>query len=551
MERVPRLRNALLSRIARIGTSSRPRKGRAPGTFSERDVPRPRAFARRCIVKARFVPMNAYGSRAAALHLSYIERDGVEQDGSPGRIYGPADTADVRESLSCPLESEKRQFRFIVSPEDSGEVDLTAFGRSLMTQMESDLGRKLVWGAVNHWNTDNPHVHVVVRGLDADGHDLTIDGRYISEGLRGRAQSILTNEIGPRTEPQIRDQRAREVDQERFTSLDRTLQSCVGPDHTVLETWLPTKDRASWARLVARLARLERMGLVARVSPVEWRFDERWVETLRGLGQAKDIIKRMHAALPAPDPSRFIILDQSVSLRPVDGVVRSKGLHDELAGQAFAVIEAVDGRAFYTRIDLPTAERIRENDVVRLSVAPQEVRAGAAQAATPRFRIRLQGLGPPIALQRRYRGPTWLDNIDGAKLPHPACGFAAELAASLRQRSANVRAMGITSVDPVARSAGLASLEARALGNLMAAQRGFTLVEASRGVTGTLSLSLRLPSGLQYAVVADESSKQLCVVLAGKELRLLDGQTVELSRTLEGRIAVSRAPPTRSPDRGR
>jgi type IV secretory pathway VirD2 relaxase len=517
---------------------------------SERDVPRPRAFARRCIVKARFVPMNTYGARAAALHLAYIERDGVEQDGSPGRIYGPADVADVRESLSSPIESEKRQFRFIVSPEDGVDVGLTAFTRRLMSQMESDLGRKLVWGAVNHWNTDNPHIHVVVRGLDADGRDLTIDGRYISEGLRGRAQSILTNELGPRTELQIRDQIAREVDQERFTSLDRTLQGCVGPDHTVLETWLPTKDRASWARLVARLARLERMGLVARMSPVEWRFDERWVETLRGLGQAKDIIKRMHAALPAPDPSRFIILDQSVFLQPVDGVVRCKGLHDEIAGQAFAVIEAVDGRAFYTRIDLPTAERIRENDVVRLSVAPQEPRAQAAQASPPRFRVRLQRLGPPIAIQRRYRGPTWLDNIDGARLPQPARGFAAELAGSLRQRSANVRAMGITSADHVARVAGLASLEARTVGALMAAQRGFTLVAASSGVAGTLTLSPRLPSGLQYAVVADESSKQLCVVLAGKELRLLDGQTVELSRTLDGRIAVSRAPPTRTPDRG-
>ena len=550
MERVPRLRNAVLARMTRLGMKSSRAPGRSRGIFSVRDVRAPGAFSRRCIVKARFVAMNAYGGRAAALHLAYIVRDGVEQDGLSGRIYGPADIVDVRESLSAPLESEKRQFRFIVSPEDGADCDLTAFTRRLMAQMETDLGRKLVWGAVNHWNTDNPHVHVVVRGLDADGHDLTIDGRYISEGLRSRAQSILTNELGPRTELHVRDQLAREVNQERFTSLDRTLQGCVGPDHTVLETWLPTKDRASWARLVARLARLERMGLVARVSPVEWRFDERWVETLRGLGQAKDIIKRMHAALPAPDPSRFIILDQSVSLQPVDGVVRSKGLHDELAGQAFAVIEAVDGRAFYTRIDLPTAERIRENDVVRLSVAPQEVRAAAAQATTPRFRIRLQGLGPPIALQRRYRGPTWLDGIDAAKFPKPLRGLAAELAASLRQRSANVRAMGITSADPVARSAGLASLEARALGDFMAAQRGFTLVEPSRGVAGTLSLSPRLPSGLQYAVVADESSKQLCVVLAGKELRLLDGQTVELSRTLDGRIAVSRAPPTRTPDRG-
>ena len=108
--------------------------------FSERDVPRPRASARRCVVKARFVPMNAYGTRAASLHLSYIERDGVEADGSPGRLYGPADDADLRASLSSPLESETRQFRFIVSPEDGVEIDLTTFTRRLMAQMETDLG---------------------------------------------------------------------------------------------------------------------------------------------------------------------------------------------------------------------------------------------------------------------------------------------------------------------------------------------------------------------------------------------------------------------------
>ena len=514
--------------------------------FSERDVPRPRASARRCIVKARFVAMNAYGTRAASLHLSYIERDGVEADGSPGRLYGPVDAADLRESLSSPLESEKRQFRFIVSPEDGVEIDLTAFTRRLMAQMETDLGRKLVWGAVNHWNTDNPHVHVVVRGLDADGHDLTIDGRYIAEGVRGRAQSILTNELGPRTDLQVRDQLAREVNQERFTSLDRTLQTCIGPENTLLETWLSGKDRVSAARLVARVARLERMGLVTRVSPVEWRFDDRWVETLRGLGQAKDIIKRMHAAVPSPDPSRFIILDQSVSLEPVDGVVRSKGLHDELSGQPFAVIEAVDGRVFYARIDLPTAERIRENDVVRLASRQQDPRGEVAQAKARPLRILVQRLGPPIALQQRYRGPTWLDTIDTTKLPKPARGFAADLAGSLTQRSANVRAMGIPSADPVARAAGLASLEARVVGERLAAERGFTLVEPSRGVTGPLTLSAKLPSGRQYAVVTDESSKQLCVVLAHKGLRLLDGQIVRIRRNQNGRIAFSMVPPGRS-----
>ena len=111
--------------------------------------------------------------------------------------------------------------------------------------------------------------------------------------------------------------------------------------------------------------------------------------------------------------------------------------------------------------------------------------------------------------------------------------------------------MGVTSADPVTRAAGLASLEAKALGARLAAEKGFILVEPSIGVAGTLRLSARLPSGRQYAVVADDSSKQLCVVLAHKALRLLDGEFVRLSRTPEGRLGVSRAPQERSPGRHR
>jgi type IV secretory pathway VirD2 relaxase len=34
--------------------------------------------------------------------------------------------------------------------------DLKAFARELMGQMEKDLGTKLDWVGVDHWNTDNP-----------------------------------------------------------------------------------------------------------------------------------------------------------------------------------------------------------------------------------------------------------------------------------------------------------------------------------------------------------------------------------------------------------
>ena len=96
--------------------------------------------------------------------------------GSPRRLYGADDTFSA-DDFRAALPEEKRQFRFIVSPEDGGRLDLTEFARQLMAQVEKDTGRRLVWAAVNHHNTDGPHVHLVIRGVDRDGHDLRIDGK--------------------------------------------------------------------------------------------------------------------------------------------------------------------------------------------------------------------------------------------------------------------------------------------------------------------------------------------------------------------------------------
>jgi type IV secretory pathway VirD2 relaxase len=38
-----------------------------------------------------------------------------------------------------------------------------------MAQAEKDLGTKLDWVAVDHFNTGHPHSHVIVRGKDDRG----------------------------------------------------------------------------------------------------------------------------------------------------------------------------------------------------------------------------------------------------------------------------------------------------------------------------------------------------------------------------------------------
>src|SRR3546814_1527129 len=109
-------------------------------------------------------------------------------------------------------EDDRHHFRFIVSPEDAADMqDLRAFARDLARQMESDLGTRLEWIAVDHWNTDNPHVHLLVHGVDEAGADLVISRDYISRGLRSRGEALVSPELGTQPEQELRATLEKEI----------------------------------------------------------------------------------------------------------------------------------------------------------------------------------------------------------------------------------------------------------------------------------------------------------------------------------------------------
>jgi type IV secretory pathway VirD2 relaxase len=180
------------------------------------------------VIKARYVKVTPGSYKAAKVHLAYLEREGVERDGSAGKLYGPDEGFDAH-TFRTPIKGEQRQFRFIVSPEDGERLELKAFAREFMRQVEKDTGRLLIWTAVNHYNTDNPHVHIVVRGVDRDGHDVRIDGRYIGQEMRWRAQEILTRELGPRSDLEMECRRAVYVAKEALTPIDGVLAHHQSP----------------------------------------------------------------------------------------------------------------------------------------------------------------------------------------------------------------------------------------------------------------------------------------------------------------------------------
>lgn len=363
-ERMPTFRRSLLSRIelrfrrvARVGSLGAVERGGAPAPST-----------RRCVVKARVVPLNARGVKAAQLHLRYIEREGVERDGSPGRLYG-SNAEVAREELSDPLPGEKHQFRFIVSPEEGAELDLRQYTSALMAQVEADLGRNLVWAAVNHYDTDNPHAHVVVRGVDRGGRQVRIDPEYIAFGMRGRAEEIATRELGPRDRAALERQAEREVGQERLTRLDRELLRLADETGTIALGAMASLDLPRHRRLLGRLQTLERLRVAQRKKPGWWQLEPKWQATLRALGERGDVIKRIHAALDRRPAWIANIVNAKQDLdAPFEGLVRRKGLHDELGGDVYAVVEDAGGSAHYVRLDPATASQVKEGSLVRVTV---------------------------------------------------------------------------------------------------------------------------------------------------------------------------------------
>ena len=220
-----------------------------------------------------------------------------------------------------------------------------------MNRMEADLGTRLDWVAVDHWNTDNPHTHLIVRGRDDTGKDLIIAGDYIAHGFRHRAAELATEWLGPRTELEIQQTLQREVEQERWTSLDRTLQREAGEDGRVqIERFNEPRLQRQRLLLIGRLQHLQRLGLADEVQPGTWAVHADAEKTLRALGERGDIIRTMQRAMSGK-PRELAVFEPGDDGRTIVGRVAAKGLADELHDRGYLVIDGLDGKAHYVALD--------------------------------------------------------------------------------------------------------------------------------------------------------------------------------------------------------
>lgn len=353
-------------------------RGRAAAGMAGRGLG---VHARRVVVKARFVVLKEAGANSVSTHLRYIERDGVTRDGQRGQAYGPeTDTADLK-AFEDRGRGDRHQFRFIVSAEDAVDLeDLRGFTRQLMQRMAVDMETPLDWVAVDHWDTDNPHTHIVLNGRTAGKENLVIAPDYLAHGMRMRASEIATEWLGPRTETEIRKSLQREVAQQRLTGLDRALlRQAVA--NTVDMTGRP-EDRQRQNMLRARLQRLEAMALADQIDANRWQLAPDMAHTLTAMGEREDALVIMRQALKGRQ--RECVLDGALT-SPVIGRIAGKGLTDELHDRGYLVVDAIDGRAHF--LELPAGVDLSAlpiNGIVEARPSGQEKAVDKSIAAITR-----------------------------------------------------------------------------------------------------------------------------------------------------------------------
>ena len=480
---------------------------------------------RRVIVKGRIVRHRGSRYRAAPvdMHLRYLRRDGVTRDGAPAEMFDREGAAD-HAAFAARCEDDRHHFRFIISPEDAANLDnLRATTRDLMARAEKDLGTRLDWVAVDHWNTDHPHVHVLIRGVGDDGRDLVIDPDYITQGLRRQAEALVSLELGPRTPVEVAASLDREVEAERWTSLDRALKGLIGEDGLV--DLRPEAGQANRVppRLIGRAQYLERLGL-AEEHGGRWRLVRDLELTLRALGERGDIIKILHKMIRDADRNLSDLRLQDEDLEaPVIGKLVDRGLYDELNGRAYAVVEGVDGRLHHFRFrDLGATGDTPVGGLV-------EVRSRRVEGEKPALEL-VHRSDLSIDRQVNASGATWLDRQlvvrDPAELA--TSGFGREVRDAIEQRRARLAAHGLADRLGRPKSGLIATLRARELAQVtdnIARETGGTWTETKPGdqVAGVYQRRVDLVSG-RFAMIEDGLGFQLVPWTRGIEERL--GQEV-------------------------
>ena len=301
----------------------------------------------RVIVKAlvsRHVGKGADRAAALAMHVSYLGRSGAGVEGARPEFFDRE-----ADALSPAIETngwseDRHHFRFIISPEHGDRIDdLKSYVRDVMSRVGADLGEPaLKWIGTCHYDTDQPHAHVLVRGRRGDGRDLVIPRDYIGYGFRARAQEVAQERLGDLSRVDAERRIWKETQADRFTGFDKRLLAAADVGGMV-DDGVGASD--AWAALTrGRLRHLEGLGLAVR-SGRRYRLDGEMELKLRTLQIRRDVIRTLNQRR-LEGAKEVRALGKGV----VAGRVVRTGTHDEAGASPWVIVEDKGGVEHYARL---------------------------------------------------------------------------------------------------------------------------------------------------------------------------------------------------------
>lgn len=321
--RAPKL-SSLLDR--RIKTRTNPSFG-AAGCAGDR--------RQQAVVKLHYYSHGGGGGGGLVSHVAYVAREGaareedrlaaaerhadyLTRDGERGRnLFYAADQEGI-DGRSVTAEwagADKRHFRIVLSAEEGGALrDLPSYTREVMARAEGALGKPLAWIAIDHWDTDNPHTHILLRGRDRLGRDLIFPKDFVRHGLRGIARDVATERLGERAPEQARAALQREIRRHAPTRLDRMLADQLPQDGVVAVAKLqaPNRDPELTKALKARAQELERLGLAKPVRRHVLAFSPDWQARLKAMELHLDVAKRWAQARQVKAAEKLLQMGRDV-----------------------------------------------------------------------------------------------------------------------------------------------------------------------------------------------------------------------------------------------
>lgn len=281
-----------LIHLVRMTSKARPPSGRFVGaSVGIRRKP----HLQICAIRITYSSNRIRGQWGA--HGRYIARDSATRgaDSKEAGFSSDSDRVDLAKTLNqWQNAGDQRLFKLIISAEFGERLDLRRHTRELLVRMQQDLGVRLEWAAVAHFNTEHPHVHVALRGR-TDAGPLRLERDYVKHGIRQHAENLCTAQLGFRTELDALEAERRAVAAPRVTSLDRRIaREAFTPggdamfDLNSLAVATSSVQQARHQFLAARLRTLATMDLAEELDQGRWQIDPSFLSTLRAMQTAQD-----------------------------------------------------------------------------------------------------------------------------------------------------------------------------------------------------------------------------------------------------------------------